>query len=142
MLTNTSYDADSHIFSLKFAKEFENGLDLSFGYAYMDSKDVSPMTSFTAESSFESTALIDLNNPGPGTTNYEIPQRYTLRASWGHEFWNDLETRITLQAYMSEGQPQSFVMDSSPQESEIFCMALHGTQATRPVSMRLSSSTD
>jgi hypothetical protein len=118
MLTNSSFDADSHIFSFKFDKSFDNGLDLTFGYAFTDAEDVSPMTSFTAETSFSSPALLDVNVPTPGTTNYEVPHRLTMRATWGHEFFDGLETRMTLMGYNYEGQPQSYVMDSIAQEPE------------------------
>ncbi|NNE04811.1 MAG: TonB-dependent receptor [Xanthomonadales bacterium] len=118
MLTNSNREPDSHLFSLSFQKQFENGLDLQFGYAYNDAEDVSPMTSFTAETNFSSPAVIDLDDPVPGTTNYLVPQRLTMRASWGKEFFDGLETRFTLYGYAAEGQPQSWVMDSAGQEDD------------------------
>jgi hypothetical protein len=117
MLTNSPHDADSHVFSISFDKSFDNGLDLMLGYAFVDAEDISPMTSFTAGSSFDSTALLDTNNPLPATTNYEVPHRITMRATWGHEFFDGLETRFTLFGYNQEGQPQSFTMDSFAQEN-------------------------
>ncbi|GAG90354.1 unnamed protein product, partial [marine sediment metagenome] len=44
----------------------------------------------------------------------------TLRASWGHDFWNDLETRITLFAFAKQGQPQSYVMQGTDLEGDGF----------------------
>ncbi|MDX1460639.1 MAG: carboxypeptidase regulatory-like domain-containing protein [Xanthomonadales bacterium] len=118
MLTNSDREPESHLFSVVFQKEFENGLDLTLGYAYNDAEDVSPMTSFTAETNFSAPAVIDLDDPLPGTTNYLVPQRLTMRASWGTEIFDGLETRFSLYGYSSEGQPQSWVMSSDGQEPD------------------------
>lgn len=111
MLTNSSFNPESHVFSLIFNKSFDNGLDAMFGYAYTNSEDVSPMTSFTAGSSYSNTALIDAQNPTPGTSNWEVPNRFTLRLTYGHNFFKDLESRFTLYMVHEEGEAQSFVMD-------------------------------
>ncbi|MCW8926547.1 MAG: TonB-dependent receptor [Xanthomonadales bacterium] len=110
MLTNSSFHADSDTFSIVLSKYFDNGLDLTLGYAYTDSEDVSPMTSSVAQSNFENNGVTDINNPTPATTNYEVPHRFTLRASYSHNFFGDYESRIALYGYSKQGQPQSFIM--------------------------------
>ena len=120
MLTNSPYSASSDVLSVSFSKFWDNGLDMSFGYAYTQAEDVSPMTSSVAGSNFDNLALTDINNPKPGTSNYEVPHRFTLRASWGHDFWGDYETRITLFAFAKEGQPQSYVMQGTDLEGDGF----------------------
>lgn len=120
MLTNSPHEADSDILSLVLRKGFDFGLDLTLGYAYTDAEDVSPMTSSVAGSNFDNLALNDINNPKPGTSNYEVPHRFTFRATWGHEFWDDLETRVSLFGYHKEGQPQSYVMGSNDLEGDGF----------------------
>lgn len=116
MLTNARDDASSQIFSVVFRKDFDWGLDTVFGYAYTDSKDVSPMTSAVARSNYENLALNDINDPIAGTSNYLVPHRFTLRASYGNAFFGDNITRATMYAYHSEGQPQSYVMGSDDLE--------------------------
>ncbi len=118
MLTNSKFTASSDVISVLFSKYWDNGLDVSFGYAYTDAEDISPMTSSVAGSNFDNLAVTDVNNPGPGTSNYEVPHRFTLRTSWGHNFWSDLETRISLFGYSKEGQPQSYVMGSGDLEGD------------------------
>ncbi len=81
MLTNSEFDAASDVLSLLITKRWDWGLDASFGYAYTDGEDVSPMTSSVAFSNFTNLALIDLNNPRPGKSNYVVPHRFSLRAS-------------------------------------------------------------
>lgn len=116
MLTNSPRDGQSDVFSLSLAKQFDWGLDLMFGYAYTDAEDVSPMTSSVAASNFDNLALNDVNDPRPGTSNYVVPNRFTLHASYANEFFGDNTTRVTLRAYSQEGQPQSYVMSSADQE--------------------------
>lgn len=120
MLTNSGFDASSDIFSVQVQKRWDWGLDISGGYSYVDGEDISPMTSATAGSNFDNTALIDTNNPRPGTSNYVVPHRFSLRASLGREFFEGYMTRFTLFAYHQEGQPQSFAMSSGDLEGDGF----------------------
>ena len=97
-----------------------SGVDMMLGYAYTQAEDVSPMTSSVAGSNFDNLALNDINNPKPGTTNYEVPHRFTLRASYGREFFGDHTTRFSLFGYSKQGQPQSYVMGSGDLEGDGF----------------------
>ncbi len=116
MLTNSTQDGSSDLWSIQFQKDFDWGLDLSAGYAYTDAEDISPMTSSVAGSNFDNLALNDVNNPRAATSNYVVPHRFTLRASYAHDFFGDNTTRITAFAFAQEGQPQSYVMGSGDQE--------------------------
>jgi hypothetical protein len=98
-----------------FSKDFESGLDVSLGNAYTQAEVVSPMTSSVAGSNIDNLATNDINNPKPGTSNYEVPHRFTLRASYGREFFGDYTTRFSLFGYTKEGQPQSYVMGGGGQ---------------------------
>ena len=73
------------------------------------------MTSSVAGSNFDNTALLDINSPGVGNSNWVAPQRFTLNLFYSHAFFGDNETRISLQGYANEGQPQSYVMGGSGQ---------------------------
>ena len=116
MLTNSGFGASSDILSALVTKRWDNGLDASFGYAWTDGEDVSPMTSFVAFSNFDNLTLNDINNPQPGASNYVVPHRVTLRASYGREFFGDHETRFTLFGFYQEGQPGNFSMSSDALE--------------------------
>ncbi len=115
MLTNSLSEGSADLFSVMFSKDFGNGLDMSFGYAYTDAEDVMPMTSSVAVSNFENLATSDINFPLAATSNYVAPHRLTLRISYGTELFGDLTSRFTMYAYASEGQPQSYVMGNSNQ---------------------------
>jgi hypothetical protein len=112
MLTNASDTATGSVFSVILRKDFDWGLDLLLGYAYTDVEDVSPMTSFTAESSFFNLATNNINNPSAGLSNYSVRDRVTLRASYAREFWGDNTTRFTLMGYYGSGQPTTYTMTS------------------------------
>jgi len=118
MLTNSSSDPKSSVFSLVMTKQFDFGLDVLFGYAYTDSEDVVPMTSATAFSNFENVALHDIALPQAATSNYMVPNRFTLRLDYEKAFFGDNLTRLTLFGYINEGQAQSYVMDGQDLEGD------------------------
>jgi hypothetical protein len=120
MLTNSKRGGDTDLISLMLHKYFDNGLDVTLGYAYTDAEDVSPMTSSTAGSNFDNTALLDIEDPKPATSNYVVPNRFTLRARYAHEFFGDYQTRFTLYGTSAEGQPASYVMFSGALEGDGF----------------------
>ncbi|MDJ0794729.1 MAG: carboxypeptidase regulatory-like domain-containing protein [Woeseiaceae bacterium] len=120
MLTNSSREANSNVVSFVLKKEFDMGLDLLFGYAYTDAEDISPMTSSTAGSNFDNVALLDIQDPTPATSNYVVPQRFTMVADYRANWFADTETRITIRGYVNEGQPQSYAMNSGDLEGDGF----------------------
>ena len=112
MLTNTNRDGTTHVISAVFTKDFENGLDLLLGYAYTNAEDVSPMTSFTAGTSFSNLATNFVNDPRPASSNYNVENRVTLRLAYARDFWGDNTTRFTLMGFYSDGQPSTYTLDS------------------------------
>ncbi|MBT8107261.1 MAG: TonB-dependent receptor [Gammaproteobacteria bacterium] len=120
MLTNAKRDSTAHVISLVLNKEFDWGLDLLLGYAWTDAQDASPMTSFTAGSSFTNLATNDINNPEAARSNYMVRNRLTLRGQFSREFWGDNLTRFTLVGYYNEGQPNSFTVRSDDVLSDDF----------------------
>jgi hypothetical protein len=113
MLTNASKNSTAEVISVTFNKSFDWGLDLLLGYAWTDARDVSPMTSFTAGSSFDNLATNDINNPKAGPSNYVRRNRVTLRADWERAFFGDNLTRVTMIGFYQEGQPNSYTLDSN-----------------------------
>jgi len=118
MLTNTDVGASSDIFSLMLRKFWASGLDMFLGYSYIRAEEVVPMNAAVAYSNFVGVALNDINNPGAGTSNYVVPHRFTLRASYGRDLLEGLETRFTAYVDVKEGQPQTFVMSSGDLEGD------------------------
>lgn len=113
VLTNSSKDGSSTIISLALSKNFDFGLDTSFGYSYTNSEDANPMTSAVAGSNYGNLAVTDAINPGMATSNYEIPHRFTMNISYATEFIDGLTTRFSLFGQASEGQAFSYTFDDS-----------------------------
>jgi hypothetical protein len=109
-------DAESLSLSATLSKEHDWGLSWTFGYAYTESEDVSPMTSSVAFSNWVLIGVEDYNNPVLATSNYEIPHRFILRLGYEKEFFGDNTTRITLFGQSNEGRPYSFTFS----EQEMF----------------------
>lgn len=118
MLTNSDEIAESSTLSFILSKSFDFGLDTYLGYAYTDAEDVAPMTSATASSNYSATALLDSNDPTPGTTNYQVAHRFTMKLTYAKDFFNGYTTRFSLLGYSQEGQGQSYVMGSSDLEGD------------------------
>ncbi|HSD69704.1 MAG TPA: TonB-dependent receptor [Woeseiaceae bacterium] len=100
-------DGDSDVYSLALAKSYDWGLDWTFGYAYTESTEVSPMTSSVAFSNYANMSLADPNSPGADNSNYNIPHRFTLRLNYRHAFFGDNLTKFTLFGRANEGRPYS-----------------------------------
>ena len=109
ILSNVTGD-DTEQLSLAFSlsKEYDWGLDWTFGYAYTESEDVNPMTSSVAFSNYFNVSVADPNNPGLATSNYEIPHRLILKVGYSNEFFGDNTTRFTLFGSLNQGRPFSY----------------------------------
>lgn len=115
LLTNVLGDSgDTTTVSLALSKAYDFGLDWSVAYAYVDSNEVSPMTSSVAFSNYISPAVSNSENPGVATSNFEIPQRFTLRVSYEHEFFAGYKTKFSVFGSANEGRPYSYVFDGDP----------------------------
>lgn len=113
ILTNVKgSDAQQTSYSLALSKSYDFGLDWTIAYAYTEAEDVNPMTSSVAFSNYVSPAVTDPNNPGLGISNYQIPNRFTLRVDYQKAFFSDYETRFTLFGSRNEGRPFSYTFDN------------------------------
>lgn len=111
-------DAKGFALSTTLQKDHDNGLSWVFGYSYVESDEVNPMTSSVAFSSYFNTAYSDPENPGVATSNYEIPHRFMLNLSYEKEFFGDLTTRFTLFGQANQGRPYSATFS---EEEMFFC---------------------
>ncbi len=79
LLTNTS-QGESAVFTIEASKTWRTAagrFDANLGYGNQDVKDVNPGTSSTASSNWDNVAVSDPNDPGLGTSNYEIEHRFS-----------------------------------------------------------------
>jgi outer membrane receptor for ferrienterochelin and colicin len=113
ILTNTSDDGDSDVWSLALAKAYDWGLDWTLGYAYTESSEVSPMTSSVAFSNYANISVSDPNDPDVARSNYNVRHRFTFRANFRREFFGDNQTKFTLFGRVNEGVPASAVYSNA-----------------------------
>ena len=104
-------DANATSFAATLSKEYDSGLSWTFGYAYTDSEDVSPMTSSVAFSNWVLAGVADYNNPDLATSNYSMPHRFILRLGYEKDFFGDNTTRISLFGQSNQGRPYSYTFD-------------------------------
>jgi hypothetical protein len=110
ILTNVSgNDGDSDVWSLALSKSYDWGLDWTFGYAYTESSEGSPMTSSVAFSNYANISVSDPNDPQISRSNYNVPNRFTFRANFRRAFFGDYQTKFTLFGRVNEGVPFSAV---------------------------------
>jgi hypothetical protein len=120
MLTNSSDSPTTDMISFVLSKQWETGLEMQFGYAYIDADDVASMVASTGGSNYTGEALLDIASPGANTSNWVVPQRFTFALFYTHNFFGDSATRISLQGFYNEGQAQSYAMDSGELEGDGF----------------------
>lgn len=114
LLTNVNGDSGANLSaSISVSKSYDFGLDVTAAYAYTKSEDVNPMTSSVAYSNYGNLATADFENPGIAKSNYEIPHRFTLRATYKVELLDGYDTKFSLFGSANEGRPYSFTMNGN-----------------------------
>ena len=109
LLTNSLDKGESLVVSAGIAKEHDNGVNWSAGYAYTDATDVNPMTSSVAFSNDKNYTTSDPLNPGLATTNYQTKHRFTGSINYKKDFFDDLTTTFSMFGSLSQGRPYSYV---------------------------------
>ena len=64
-------------------------------------------------SNYVNLAAADFVNPGIAKSNYEIPHRFTLRATYKLELIDGYDTKFSLFGSANEGRPYSFTMSGN-----------------------------
>lgn len=114
VLTNSDEGDRSFGASLFMTKFWDNGMDLSFGYAYTDAEDVQPMTSSVAFSNYTNRAFFDPQEDVVSTSNYNIEHRFTAVFNWQAEwFGSQNPTIISFFGAMNQGPSYSRTFDGT-----------------------------
>src|SRR6056300_696777 len=111
VLTNASVGNTSESIALGVYKDFGD-VDVRLGYAYVDSKDVNPMTSSVGASNYWNRAFWSPQEEVLSRSNYNVRNRLTARVGYVKEFFAGLPTRFVLFAQADTGSPYSLVIDS------------------------------
>ena len=111
VLTNSSVGNESESFALGLYKDFDNGFDMSLGYAYTDAKDVNPMTSSVASSNYWNRAFYDPEEEVLSPSNYTIEHRFTAAFNYTAYWFGSYATKFSLFAQHNSGVPYSLVLE-------------------------------
>ena len=106
-LTNSNTTADSTGFALGLSKAFENGFDVSLGYAWSDAEDVQPMTSSVAFSNYQNRAFFDPQEDVASTSNYNIEHRITATGTFQYDIADRFPLTVSLYGTANSGRPYS-----------------------------------
>lgn len=93
--------------SLRLAHEFDFGLSVDGSYTRSNVKDENALTSATAGSLYSNNAFFDPGRAAYGTSIYEIRDQWKFSVDYRHEFFGDLETRLSLFGEYRTGRPYS-----------------------------------
>ena len=137
VLTNSEVGNESFVASLGLSKDWDNGWAATFGYAYSNAKDVSPMTSSVGFSNYNNRAYTDPQEEVLSTSNYNIKHRFSGSASYTKDFWKDYDTRIFAFFQSGSGRPYSIV-DRNPNDYYNFTPFLDGGGVLLPGEVRNS----
>jgi len=107
VLANAPDDGDSTTISVAMNKEYDNGLNVFVGYAFNESTDYNPMGSAVSFSNYTAVATSDPQNPGIGTSNYEVPHNFTFNLRYSNEFVSGYKTTFSLFGSRKKGRPYS-----------------------------------
>jgi outer membrane receptor for ferrienterochelin and colicin len=83
------------------------GLSAMLAYTFGHTYDLNSGTQATALSQWNSTDVIDPNNATVGRSNFDVPHRVVLNASYRFEWTRDVATTITVFYAGSSGRPYS-----------------------------------
>ncbi len=109
VLTNSNEGNRSVTASFSVSKEYDNGFDWAFGYAYNDAEDVQPMTSSVAFSNYNNRAYTSPQEDILSTSDYNIEHRFTLLANYQTEFWENYTSTFSAFGTARSGQPYSLI---------------------------------
>ncbi|MCZ4297189.1 TonB-dependent receptor [Henriciella marina] len=126
VLTNSESSPKSLLLSGSIAKEYDFGLDWSFGYAYSDSEDVHPMTSSVAFSNYNNRAFGDPQDVSAARSDYNIEHRFTALVNYEHAFFGDNITRFSAFGQANSGLPYSLTINEDPNSFTRFDPFLEG----------------
>jgi hypothetical protein len=110
VLTNSRVGNESESFAVGVYKDFDNGFDMSLGYAYTDAKDINPMNSSVAASNYWQRSFYDPEEEVLSPSNYTIEHRFTGVFNYVAYWFGNYATRFSLFAQHNSGVPYSLTL--------------------------------
>ncbi len=116
VLTNSSETPISYNISGSMTKSWDNGIQLTTGYAYSDAEDVNPMNSAVAFSNYQFRAYTNPNEDVASLSDWNIKHRFTADFRYTTQLFDGLNTNFSIFAVSQSGSPYSRVIDNGNAE--------------------------
>ena len=98
----------SDIFSASLSNDFDNGFGFFVSYANQNVETVTPGTSSRGISNWRAIVDSDRNNPGVGTSNFEIEHAFKVSLSYETAIFGDLLSEFNVFGNIQSGSPFSY----------------------------------
>ncbi|PKI00965.1 TonB-dependent receptor [Glaciecola sp. 33A] len=115
-LTNSSADSTSLSLAGSMTKSWDNGIQLTTGYAYSDAEDSQPMNSAVAFSNYQFRAYTNPNEQVSSLSDWNIEHRITVDFRYTVELIDGLQTRFSAFGLSQSGSPYSRVLENGNSE--------------------------
>jgi len=110
IMTNTD-KGGAEALSFTVRKSFDQGVSLFGAYSHVTAKDVYPLTSSQAESSYGYTQRWDGENMDAAPSSFMSKNKLILGLEYRAQLWGDNETRISAIYIRKDGEPYSVTFD-------------------------------
>ena len=110
IMTNTD-KGGAEAFSFTVRKSFDKGVSLFGAYSHVTAKDVYPLTSSQAESSYGYTQRWDGENLDAAPSSFMAKNKLILGLEYRTQLWGDNETRVSAIYIRKDGEPYSIAFD-------------------------------
>jgi len=120
LLMTNGVEGSTTSIAFQLAKSFDisdrTSFDLNFGYSYLDSEVGNPVTSFTAGSSYENSAKININDVTLGPNYWSSKHNIVLSARFKHYWSENNATSFGLFFSRRSGRPFSYTYEDDTVE--------------------------
>ena len=108
IMANKTRQGEGNAVTLSLNKPAATGLGWGVAYTRTSATEVSPLTSSTSNSTWNTRAVYNPNEEVAATSNYVIRDRFTANASWSQAFVGDYKTSVGVFYEGRKGRPYSW----------------------------------
>ena len=98
--------------TVSISRPTSKGWGWSLAYTYTSAKEVSPLTSSTSNTNFQTRAILNPNEEVAANAAWLIKDRVNGTMNWQHNFFGSYKTSVGLFAETRKGKPYSWTFDN------------------------------
>ncbi|MGJ3647533.1 carboxypeptidase regulatory-like domain-containing protein [Sphingomonas sp. GlSt437] len=121
VVTYNSKGGHSHIWDIRFDKQFDNGISFGGAYVWQDVRDYGNASASTPNSNYRFQVFADPNFPALGVSDNQTKWQFKYSIGYDHAFFRDAHTKIQLFGETRAGNPYSYyLLDNTGARSTVF----------------------